>query len=632
MKRRVFLLAAALVAILMMALPASAEDRIYADRDRVNIYEKADTDSKIISSLRGGQSCIVDHYNRNNSNWAYIWDPTYRGDGQRYGWVHMTSMSYTMPQRYCDHEWSDWEIINEATCTDVGRKSRYCHICGLGQYKETPALGHEWGDWNIQSEPTCTEDGLRTRTCWRCGWRDSQTIDRLGHKYGDWKTIKEATCTSEGKRKRTCQRCGHEDVQTTDKLPHSYGEWTIVREPTCSREGERKHTCKVCGHVASESIEKLPHQFEWKIIKECTDHSSGIRSQVCKVCGYTEDQVSYDPEGTLRRGDRSEAVREVQQLLADQNYLNADGADGIFGGGTEKAIMNFQEAQGFTADGVAWPQTINKLRHDFGPWTVITPLTRTTAGERKRVCKDCGFEQHEIIKPEPHLEYGDRGENVRAIQQIISSVGFDAGAFDGIYGHKLDDAYINFSQANGISFEPGHVNADQIDALVSYWTKQLPDDEWRGEGSADTPVDPALTITRVDQDSDDDIRTYTWSITNMGSERCMFAALLLSYGDKPDFRSDTITLVIDGTELREFCDGSASGKFEVSAEMGEGKLNFCALTVSESSGAKWLSNCITEEGFAKPQPETAAASGVESAAESIAEAAPESGVVEVTHN
>ena len=63
--------------------------------------------------------------------------------------------------------------------------------------------------------------------------------------------------------------------------------------------------------------------------------------------------MSYDPEGTLRRGDRGEEVREVQQLLADMDYLSAGGADGIFGAGTEKAITEFQNDQGLTPDGVA---------------------------------------------------------------------------------------------------------------------------------------------------------------------------------------------------------------------------------------------------------------------------------------
>ena len=142
-------------------------------------------------------------------------------------------------------------------------------------------------------------------------------------------------------------------------------EWVVDFPATCTEEGLESHTCLDCSYEETVPIEKLPHDFKWEIIEEATDHSAGIRTNVCQVCGYKEEQVSYDPEGTLRRGDRSEEVREMQQLLADQNYLNADGADGIFGGGTEAALMKFQDDQNLTPDGVAWPQTIRRLHHDF---------------------------------------------------------------------------------------------------------------------------------------------------------------------------------------------------------------------------------------------------------------------------
>ena len=44
--------------------------------------------------------------------------------------------------------------------------------------------------------------------------------------------------------------------------------------------------------------------------------------------------------------------------------------------------------QGLNPDGVAWPQTIKRLHHDFGPWEVITPLTRSVDGEYAGVPKE----------------------------------------------------------------------------------------------------------------------------------------------------------------------------------------------------------------------------------------------------
>ena len=87
--------------------------------------------------------------------------------------------------------------------------------------------------------------------------------------------------------------------------------------------------------------------------------------------------------------------------------------------------------------------------------------------------------------------------------------------------------------------------------------------------------------------------TYNWTLSNMGSEACMFNALLLSYGDEPDFRQNTLTVVIDGVELKPNNANSASGSCTVASEWGEGKLNFSAMAVVEKTGDVWNSNVVS---------------------------------------
>ncbi|PIK79927.1 MULTISPECIES: N-acetylmuramidase domain-containing protein [unclassified Pseudomonas] len=63
---------------------------------------------------------------------------------------------------------------------------------------------------------------------------------------------------------------------------------------------------------------------------------------------------------TLRHGDRSQAVRELQRLL------NAKGAkldtDGAFGDATEAAVRAYQEKVGLVSDGAAGPKTMASLK------------------------------------------------------------------------------------------------------------------------------------------------------------------------------------------------------------------------------------------------------------------------------
>ncbi|WP_089155717.1 D-Ala-D-Ala carboxypeptidase family metallohydrolase [Micromonospora sp. NBS 11-29] len=65
---------------------------------------------------------------------------------------------------------------------------------------------------------------------------------------------------------------------------------------------------------------------------------------------------------SLASGATGEDVRQLQIRLAGYPGYNAVlGLDGSFGPATRSALIRFQQAYGLTADGVAGPQTYNKL-------------------------------------------------------------------------------------------------------------------------------------------------------------------------------------------------------------------------------------------------------------------------------
>ena len=69
----------------------------------------------------------------------------------------------------------------------------------------------------------------------------------------------------------------------------------------------------------------------------------------------------------VRQGSRGETVREVQQQLIDDGYLN-DAADGVCGPHTVAAIKAFQKARGLETDGVCGRGTYRALMgHDYVP-------------------------------------------------------------------------------------------------------------------------------------------------------------------------------------------------------------------------------------------------------------------------
>lgn len=639
----------AMLITMVMAIPTFAKERmVYSNKAQLRVFEEKDTDSDVYFTIAGGEAFYIDDQ-KSTDKWGAV---PLAGKYDGYGYVVMKYVSNTMPPEFCHHQFGKKEITQQPTCTSGGMQMEVCKICGFAQAVDIPPLGHDWGSWKITKQPTCTAEGQQQRTCKRCGKTETQSVAKVPHTFGSWNVIKQPTCTAEGEQVHKCQVCGFEEKTAIQKLPHTFGDWKILREPTCTEEGEEERTCTVCGFTEKSAIEKLPHDFEEKIIVEATDHSAGTRCKVCKVCGFTTDEESFDPEGTLRRGDRNDEVKEMQQLLADQNYLNQEGVDGIFGGGSEQAVMKFQTDKGFTADGVAWPQTLKALQHDFGPWTIEAPATRNDDGERTRKCKECGFEQHETIKAEPVLESGRRGDDVRAVQQMLTSLGFDAGNADGIYGPKLDAAYGAFydaeyqkakqaeleyamsvdaedeevaaeaeteteaaeaeteteaaeteaAQAEDAGeddeikeeepkFEAGKILPSEIDLLVNAWIASVPEEDFKGVCTAESPVDLALTVKLAEGwNLDDEVIKCDWSVTNLGSQEATLAAILVAYGEDADFTSDNIVAVLDGEALAPENGNSESGTLTINTNLGSAPIKVAALAVSDEDGSVWLSN------------------------------------------
>ncbi len=584
MKRiAMMLLAVALVAVLGACAMAEGWTE-YCNKDGAKVYADWDTGSKVITKLSKGDKVTVLDVVDMQGKWNEV---TVKVKGKKKtGFMLSKYLDENAP---CKHKWGKWHVIDKPTCTQKGLRQRQCTKCGVLDEQVMPKTDHTYGKWKVTKEATCTKEGQRTRTCTVCGHKQTQTLEKAPHEYGKWKVTKEPTCTAKGSRYRKCKVCGHKDEQVMEKLPHDYGSWTVEKEATCTSTGLRSRVCRDCGYEQEQTIEKLPHDYKWKTIVKATDHSSGTRRQVCQVCGHEEPEVSYDPKGTLRRGARGDDVRQIQKQLADQGYLNASGVDGIFGGGMERAVMQFQKDQGLNPDGVVWPQTSKRLNHEFGPWTLETPLTRSANGVRVRVCSDCGYEERETIDAGA-IQSRARGENVRAIQEMLGSLGYNPGAYDGIYGAKLDVAYAAFATDHDVEFQAGTLWPAQVDALVNGWMAEESAESWQGKGGAKSAVNLVLTVTATGDADENGLVTYKWTLSNLGSKACTFKALLLGYGDAPDFRQDTLTMDIEDIQLKANNANSASGTFTVAPGWGEGRLNFCAMAVDGKTGDIWNSN------------------------------------------
>jgi len=142
-------------------------------------------------------------------------------------------------------------------------------------------------------------------------------------------------------------------------------EQTDFSYATCTEAGYYEIECRQCGYSRKEiSMEATGHDWVVTHREEPGASSYGIIIEACNNCNLSRSEKIY-PKGTLYRGIKdSDGVKELQYMLIECGYLN-DKMDGVFGKNTEAAVKAFQKAAGVSADGIAWPDTLDRLEREW---------------------------------------------------------------------------------------------------------------------------------------------------------------------------------------------------------------------------------------------------------------------------
>lgn len=130
-----------------------------------------------------------------------------------------------------------------------------------------------------------------------------------------------------------------------------------------------------------------------------------------------------------KSGDEGSPVRDIQDRLTALGHKCEPDDRGTFDIGTREAVVQFQKDKGLDADGVVGPDTWRSLYE---------------AGYR--------FGDRLLFLRRPMI----RGEDVSELQSRISSLGFDPGKIDGIFGPATEKAILEF-QHNRALAEDGKV-------------------------------------------------------------------------------------------------------------------------------------------------------------------------------
>ena len=245
---------------------------------------------------------------------------------------------------------------------------------------------------------------------------------------------------------------------------------------------------------------------------------------------------------TLSSGSRGEDVRALQSRLNALGF-NSGSPDGVFGGGTRRAVMYFQEAIGEDQDGVATPELQRSLFAAAAPsYDRYVSLYRGTSGVRVENLQDRLRELGYTVAPADgtfgdrlmtavkrfqrrakltadgiagpatlqalesrnapyyhgylEMQKGDSGSAVTELQRRLRDLGYYDHHTSGKYDSNTVDAIASFKSDYGLNGNGRSVSADVVEMIFDDDLVPV-DDDYEEEEDYDEDIDD-------DGDDDDD--------------------------------------------------------------------------------------------------------------------------------
>ena len=172
---------------------------------------------------------------------------------------------------------------------------------------------------------------------------------------------------------------------------------------------------------------------------------------------------------TLREGNRSDAVRILQENLALLDYYDGN-VTGSYGRLTKEAVRRFQRDNDLSADGVAGPRTFERLNalltDGSGKETPIVtpPASQTPAATDAKT----PLESVPTLNTEWTLRRSGRSGYVTRLQKALIALGYYTGSADGYFGSGTEEAVKAYQQARGLQVDgvAGRATLRQINSDV----------------------------------------------------------------------------------------------------------------------------------------------------------------------
>ncbi|WP_088035922.1 L,D-transpeptidase family protein [Evansella clarkii] len=148
---------------------------------------------------------------------------------------------------------------------------------------------------------------------------------------------------------------------------------------------------------------------------------------VAKKHGYKVTEPSSKEQtksATLKVGSKGEAVKKLQKDLTSLGY-STKGTDGTFGPNTKAAVQKFQRDNKLKADGVAGSKTLSLIESKTAKKPASESATKYGT-----------------------LKAGSNGQQVKDLQQKLTSLGYNTKGVDGKFGPATKSAVRKFQKDN----------------------------------------------------------------------------------------------------------------------------------------------------------------------------------------
>lgn len=198
--------------------------------------------------------------------------------------------------------------------------------------------------------------------------------------------------------------------------------------------------------------QKLFARLNWKKLSSCAWVYMLPLTVALSLLGTTSEALA-----ALQEGDNSPEVIALQQRLQSLGYLKAR-ASGYFGTLTKEAVIQFQKAKGLIPDGVVGPQTQAALAENtqlmMTQTTMSVRTTTRTNNTPTRTPNRARTNQPQVSqRSNSFLSVGSRGQEVQALQEVLTGIGYYRGRVNGVFDANTEAAVRRFQQAKKLTVD-----------------------------------------------------------------------------------------------------------------------------------------------------------------------------------